>query len=252
MAQSWYYAAGGKQTGPITEEELDSLVSSGVIRGETLVWHEGLTEWQPFRTVRPDVPLPPPLGDAAARFCSECGQPRLERELAAFGDRLVCYSCKDAFAQRLREQGAPSKSREYAGFWIRFLAKLLDGIVLYIVILPISFLILGSAAFTASEEIPSGAYVLLNIIALLFQLSASAAYEVWFLVKKGATPGKMVIGARVITADGRGLSVGRAVGRHFAVYLSSLTFFVGFIMAAFDEQKRALHDRICDTRVVTK
>jgi uncharacterized RDD family membrane protein YckC len=95
-------------------------------------------------------------------------------------------------------------------------------------------------------------FVLLNVLVVVFQIALSAAYEVWFLTRHGATPGKMVIGKKVVTADGRPLSSGRALGRHFAVYLSSFTLMIGFIMAAFDDQKRALHDRICDTRVIAK
>jgi uncharacterized RDD family membrane protein YckC len=57
---------------------------------------------------------------------------------------------------------------------------------------------------------------------------------------------------RVIRADGSNLDWGLAIGRHFAKILSYLTLFIGFIMAGFDEEKRALHDRICETRVVYK
>ncbi len=259
MSTSWYYAAGGRQAGPVTEGELDNLISSGVVQGDTLVWHEGLSEWQPLNVARPGTPLsvtsPEPTAvasEVSTRFCSECGQPRLERELVTFGDRVVCYACKDAFTQKVREQGAFTPRFAYAGFWIRFLARILDAIVLYIVILPVTFLVLGGTAFTVSSEGPTPMYLLLNMILLVFQIAVSATYEVWFLTRYGATPGKMVVGKKVVTADGGPLTTGRALGRHFAVYLSSFTLLIGFIMAAFDDQKRALHDRICDTRVIAK
>jgi uncharacterized RDD family membrane protein YckC len=259
MSTSWYYAAGGRQAGPVSEVELDSLISSGAVRGDTLVWREGLPEWQPLNVARPGTPLSVATPEAAAvtseaptRFCSECGQPRLERELVNFGDRLVCYACKDAFTQRVKEQGGFTQRFAYAGFWIRFLARFLDAIILYIVILPVTFLVLGSAAFTVSSEGPTPMYLLLNMMLLVFQIAVSATYEVWFLTRHGATPGKMVVGKKVVTADGGPLTTGRALGRHFAVYLSSFTLLIGFIMAAFDDQKRALHDRICDTRVIAK
>jgi uncharacterized RDD family membrane protein YckC len=258
MSTSWYYAAGGRQAGPVTEAELEALVSSGAVRGETLVWREGMAEWQRLDVARPVAPQsvtvarPATPDQAATRFCSECGQPRLERELVTFGDRVVCYACKDAFAQRMREQGGFTQRFVYAGFWIRFLARLLDAIVLYIIILPVTFLVLGSAAFTVSSEGPTPMFVLLNMVMFVFQIAVSATYEVWFLTRHGATPGKMVVGKKVVTADGGPLTTGRALGRHFAVYLSSFTLLIGFIMAAFDDQKRALHDRICDTRVIAK
>jgi uncharacterized RDD family membrane protein YckC len=210
-----------------------------------------MQEWQPHRVARPDA-APAPAPEGPTRFCTECGQPRFERELVTFGNRLVCFACKDAFTQRLREQGAAGQRFVYAGFWIRFLARLLDAIVLYIIILPVTFLVLGSAAFTVGSDTPTAMVMLLQMVLLIFQIALSAAYEVWFLTRYGATPGKMVIGKKVVTADGGPLSVGRAVGRHFSVYLSSFTLLIGFIMAAFDDQKRALHDRICDTRVIAK
>jgi uncharacterized RDD family membrane protein YckC len=69
--------------------------------------------------------------------------------------------------------------------------------------------------------------------------------------KYGATLGKMAAKIRVVTADGGKVSYGRATGRYFAKLLSAFTCLIGFIMAAFDEEKRALHDRICNTRVIS-
>ena len=60
----------------------------------------------------------------------------------------------------------------------------------------------------------------------------------------------MAVGIKVIRSDGAPITYGRAAGRFFAEYLSLLTIYIGYIMAGFDEEKRALHDHICDTRVV--
>ena len=54
----------------------------------------------------------------------------------------------------------------------------------------------------------------------------------------------------MIRADGRPISPGLAAGRYFGLWLSSLIFFIGYIIAGFDSEKRALHDRICQTRVI--
>ena len=81
-------------------------------------------------------------------------------------------------------------------------------------------------------------------------IALSVAYEAYFLSTRGATPGKMALGLRVVTADGGPISVGLAIGRYFAMYLSGLTLMIGYIMAGFDSQKRALHDYICGTRVI--
>jgi uncharacterized RDD family membrane protein YckC len=79
-----------------------------------------------------------------------------------------------------------------------------------------------------------------------------ALYGTWFIGRFAATPGKMACGLRVVTADAGQVSYARALGRHFAEYLSSLILTIGYIMAAFDSEKRGLHDRICNTRVVRK
>jgi uncharacterized RDD family membrane protein YckC len=55
---------------------------------------------------------------------------------------------------------------------------------------------------------------------------------------------------KIAVTDGSRLSYLRALGRHFAKYLSGMILLIGYIMAAFDDQRRTLHDRICETRVV--
>ena len=67
-----------------------------------------------------------------------------------------------------------------------------------------------------------------------------------------ATLGKPVIGAKVVDAQGGKLTFGRATGRHFAKYISSILLCVGYVMVAFDERKRGLHDMIAGTFVVAR
>ena len=74
----------------------------------------------------------------------------------------------------------------------------------------------------------------------------------FFLWKYQATPGKMALGLKVITADGSRLSYLRCVGRFFGEIVSGLILNIGYIIAAFDSEKRALHDHMCATRVVKK
>ena len=67
---------------------------------------------------------------------------------------------------------------------------------------------------------------------------------------RGATFGKLVLGLKVIRADGSMLPRVRRRADIFAMCSMRLHFMIGFIMAGFDPEKRALHDRICDTRVI--
>ena len=75
-------------------------------------------------------------------------------------------------------------------------------------------------------------------------------YETWFVGRWGATPGKMACGMKVVRADGSKVTYLRAFGRYWGKALSRLTFMIGYVIALFDQEKRALHDWICDTRVV--
>jgi uncharacterized RDD family membrane protein YckC len=84
----------------------------------------------------------------------------------------------------------------------------------------------------------------------MVQLVFGAAYVTFFLGKYGATPGKMALGLKVVRSDGSELTYARAFGRYLAEYLSAFTLMIGYIIAAFDREKRALHDHICDTRVI--
>ena len=68
--------------------------------------------------------------------------------------------------------------------------------------------------------------------------------------ERGATVGKMAMGLRVVTSDGQRLSFMNATGRYFAKILSFLILCIGFIMVAFTDKKRGLHDIIAGTLVI--
>lgn len=172
--------------------------------------------------------------------CSECGLVFREDELIRFGDSLVCAGCKPLFVQKLREGVAISGEMVYGGFWIRFGAKIIDGIILGV----INFLLSFAGGLIGGR----GGGIFANVLSWALSL----AYTIYFLGAYSATPGKMACGLKVMRPDGERISYGRACGRFFAELLSSVILGIGYIMAAFDEEKRALHDRICDTRVVKK
>jgi uncharacterized RDD family membrane protein YckC len=87
-------------------------------------------------------------------------------------------------------------------------------------------------------------------ISTLTNITLAIIYAVFFISRYSATPGKMAVGLKLVRSDGSPLSTGRIIGRYFSEWLSSIILFIGYIIAAFDEEKRALHDRICDTRVI--
>ncbi|HLK21033.1 MAG TPA: RDD family protein [Bryobacteraceae bacterium] len=253
----WFYGDSGKQIGPIDETSFAALVASGIVRDETLVWHAGMANWQPYTTVRP-APQPPPVPIASPdqRFCTECGRAYPSDELLAFGNSLVCAACKPLFTQKLREGIRPAGSVRYGGFWIRYLAVLVDSLIFSVLIVMV--FAIGVIAFPVDfANIGRSQADLLKLLAIegvvwLSALLFAAIYETWMIGRYGATLGKMACSLTVVTSDGGKVSYGRALGRHFAKHLSSFILGIGYIMAGFDEEKRALHDRICDTRVIKK
>ncbi len=252
---SWYYAENNERRGPIEDAAFQTLVATGTITPETLVWREGYADWLPFskapasaNTSRPapvDTAGPlatmEPVSSAAA--CSQCGRLFPADDMVSYENRYVCADCKPAFFQKIKEGASVVGEREYAGFWIRLGAKFLDGIIMNIAS-QIVQLIIGMGM----RNSPETAAIIGAVVALVI----NAGYVIYFTGKYGATPGKMACKLQVIRADGSPLTFGRATGRYFAEILSSLTLLIGYLMAAFDEEKRTLHDRICDTRVIRK
>jgi uncharacterized RDD family membrane protein YckC len=88
------------------------------------------------------------------------------------------------------------------------------------------------------------------VLNLVFGLIALAYFAGFESSSMQATPGKRAMGLVVSDAQGRRISVLRAVGRYFAKILSSMIMFIGFIMVAFTARKQGLHDMICSTLVV--
>jgi uncharacterized RDD family membrane protein YckC len=258
----WYYAEGGSRLGPVDDAGFDALRSSGKIRSETLVWKAGMPEWQPLGALDPGLPANAG-GLSAGTFCTQCGRQFPAADLVTYGAARVCAGCKDVFFQRLREQGTGAAlqygMRRYGGFWIRVLARIIDGLILSVVFTPLAFVFF---AFAGRGVLPRPGTVpdmsqMGPFFAVVFGFSAVevvliAIYEAWFVSNRYATPGKLVLGLQVVRPNGDKLSFVRALGRFVLYYFGFLILGIGWIIAAFDEEKRALHDRICDTRVVYK
>ena len=179
-------------------------------------------------------------------YCSNCGQPRTEAELARFGDTLVCADCKPVWTQRLMEGGGAPAPFAYAGVGQRLLAAIIDGVILYLITLalqvPLSSAMMG-------ETPPTTFSAALFAVSYGVGLLIGSSYEGVFIYKMQATPGKLIMGMKVVRANGDRLTLLRAYCRYCAKILSAFTLLIGYLMAFFDSERRTLHDRICDTRV---
>jgi uncharacterized RDD family membrane protein YckC len=192
---------------------------------------------------------------ASTAVCSQCGRSFPQDQVIAYDDQMICAACKPMFVQRLKEGVALPAAMIYGGFWIRFLAKMIDGIILSIaqwaVLIPLSILIMPSMMQTNAQFPTLGFFIFVGVQVLL-GFALPLAYGTFFLGRFGATLGKMACRLKVVTPEGDKITYMRAFGRFWAEIISYLIMAIGYIMAAFDDEKRALHDRICSTRVVKK
>jgi len=109
---NWFYSLDGQQCGPVSDSQLDDLLRSGKITPATLVWSEGMAEWQALSQARPSTPSSS-VGQPGT-VCVECGRTFPPDELVQLNRSWVCAGCKPTFLQRLAEGAAvPSK----AGMW---------------------------------------------------------------------------------------------------------------------------------------
>ena len=247
-----YYEVGDQQVGPIGKSELQSLVKAKKLNSKTMVRQEGMESWEELGVfVRnwqgKDVQKDDQADPVPTSVCSECGQAFADEDMIRFQDSWVCAECKPVFVQKVKEGVSVAAAMDYAGFWIRFGALAIDGFILGIINLVI-FIPLGMLMPT-SPETPMAILSFMPVLMLL-QYGIPAAYDTWFVGRYGATPGKMACKLKIAVTDDSRLSYLRALGRHFAKYLSGMILLIGYIMAAFDDQRRTLHDRICETRVV--
>lgn len=175
------------------------------------------------------------LGAHTVALAVECPRCHAANEQSS----VYCYSCG------LPLEGAPVASSSSsigipAGFWIRFGAYVIDGIIL-ITIEAILAALLQVDFF--SDEL--GIFDLLGLLidALYFTL----AVGIW-----GTTLGKRAFRLYIIRMDDSKVGIGRAFARYLSIFISFFIIGIGILMIAFRRDKRGLHDLICDTQVVKR
>ncbi len=149
---------------------------------------------------------------------------------------------------------------EYAGFWLRFVAYLIDGMILggaIVVICGLLFLVFYSVIREMPRHLdPSDRWELWPFIIVVYAVECLCLSGCWLyyaMMESGphqATVGKRAMGLIVTDADGYPINFGRATGRFFAKALSGMTLAIGYIMADFTPKKQALHDMVANTLVL--
>ncbi len=133
----------------------------------------------------------------------------------------------------------------YAGFWVRFVAAIIDSILLGVVGFVIGFVV-GLVGGLAGAD-PEVGEIFAGLLGFVIGI---AYYVVMQSSSRQATFGKLALGLKVTDIEGGRISAGTATAREFSKFLSALILLIGYIMAAFTPRKQALHDIIAKTLVV--
>ncbi|MBT4510589.1 MAG: RDD family protein [Chloroflexi bacterium] len=166
-------------------------------------------------------------------FCAYCGQP-LQKVCANCGADSPSWG---SFCAHCGEPIPITPKRivrvrvEYAGFWRRFVASIIDGIIMNILNAPLSFV------FTSAYYYGLGS---------LFELVYTLGFWSW----RSQTPGKMALGVKIVTEDGKPIAMGRAIIRYFCYFISAIPLGLGFLWIAWDSKKQGWHDKIAGTYVI--
>lgn len=140
----------------------------------------------------------------------------------------------------------PAPGLAYAGFWIRFGAYLIDAAIVSVIVFALSMATGGLTSTDPYTGIPQ-----LNNSVRLFAFLVGLVYVVGFWGTRGATPGLMALGMRIVRAeDGAPIDLGKAVIRYVGYVIASIPFGLGLVWAGFDPRKQGWHDKIAGTVVV--
>lgn len=209
----------GREYGPVSLDDLHNWIHAGRVDVATPVLRSDLSAWKP-------------------------ADDYLE----------LRFDLNQASKAALLDEAEPTSAEqqvqiiETAGFFPRFCAYVLDWFTLYTV-----GMLLNSALGWKAPEVVTPQFftsaLFLKIFAL--DLALSFAYKVFFVASSGATPGKLMMGLRIISTSDERIGFGRAVVRWLGEFVSGLTLGIGYLMVLWHPERRALHDLIAGTKVVT-
>lgn len=219
----WYFEEHGQTTGPLQEPEMRAAIAAGRLTRATLVWRDGMGGWLPAE----QTPL-----------------------AAAFGTPGT-WAGAQAMSPGFSPPGYAGGPLRFAGFWIRLGAYVIDAVLVQIgayilgalvgLVMSQGILVSDGELQLSAVQIAGGGIGLLWILAYYIVFQASS----W-----QATPGKRLLGLRIIRTDGQKIGPGLSLGRYLSYIVSGLILGIGFLMIGWAEQKKGLHDMMCGTRVV--
>ena len=251
---SWYYADRTRERrGPVEGAELVRQFQQGEIALNSLVWRDGLGEWQPLRDFSDELGLhqapaetfySPPAPVAAAAGAAD----------SPYAPPTAALTPEDAFHA--------GGEVVYAGFWKRFAASTIDGLlvgVAMLIVLVIGAAVLGVGMGTIASDVVSGTVGVFLVLGIyLVPIALQAVYFTWMHASsQQATLGKRAVTVKVVRSDGRRISTGRSLARfcaYFFMHLFScgITSLASAFMVGLGQRKQGLHDLVADTLVVDR
>ncbi len=133
---------------------------------------------------------------------------------------------------------------EYAGFWVRTAAAIIDTILMLIIIAPALTLIYGPGYWTSETSVN-------GVWDILFNYLLPAIAIILFWIYKSATPGKMALKLKIVNSKtGHQASTGQLIGRYLGYYLSAIPLLLGIIWVGIDKRKQGWHDKLAGTAVI--
>jgi uncharacterized RDD family membrane protein YckC len=203
-----YISRDGARSGPYSLEQVNRQLAAGTLSPHDLGWSESSPGWKP---------------------------------LLSFAGVIVPGGASSTAARIGLATPVPGALPQFAGFWIRGLALMID------------VLIIGSLVFLLGLWIPAPAAESVSplLLGAILQILLVLLYMpvLWFSPLQ-ATVGQKLCHLRVTDGFGGKITFGRGLLRAFAMVPSGLLLGIGFLMAAFTERKRSLHDMLADTCVV--
>jgi uncharacterized RDD family membrane protein YckC len=218
----WFYAQNGRQAGPVTLEALLSMLHGGHVQPGDLVWREGMANWQPAATMPELAPAVPSAGASLNYFNPLAGP-----------------------------YGPPI----YAGFWMRFAAAIIDGIILGMLSSIINMAMGLELPILRYHGNPFPIVALFEMLMMGSTFGMAVEWLYHALMESSryqGSLGKMALGIVVTDMSGQRITFGRATGRYFGKIISKLTIYIGYMMAGWTDQKQALHDIMAGCLVIRK
>ena len=182
--------------------------------------------------------------------CSRCGKTYCPDCLVELKGNRFCAACK-AEAVKDMQSGVSGTELPLATVGRRFAAMIVDGLIQAVVWVPLMialgfFTVKVQGPGPAAQAVGAGAQIIFQVVIFGMML----AYEGLFLQMKSATPGKMALGLRVVTAEGSPVSPGQAWLRPFIRSLLGFCWVVDYVPAMFRKDRCTIHDLAAKTRVI--